>query len=151
MKWIFGTAMIFFGIAVFGLDGNLALNCRASDSRGRRVTALTNGDRTAKTGGEWGIYPKKEELAWLLFDFGKKEKFGSVIIQWHSQFAKEYALQISDDAKTFRIVLEKNNGKGRLEAFGFPTAEGRFLRLLLKKPGTKFNGFFIHEVEIYRD
>ena len=70
-----------------------------------------------------------EDGAWIQFDFGTPTAIGYLQLQWENAYGKEYALQTSDDGRTWTQVRYVTNGKGGTEEFFNLGLNARYLRL----------------------
>jgi hypothetical protein len=100
---------------------------------GRRETAW----RKARAGGE---------TPWLRLDFGTSRELGGVVVTFEpGREARDFSVQLSDDAARWRSVREVT-GNGRTTSWiSFPEAEARYLRLLIRRGGKQGTG--VGEVE----
>ncbi|MCL2487860.1 MAG: carbohydrate-binding protein [Oscillospiraceae bacterium] len=85
---------------------------------------------------------------WVYVDLGGKSKFDKVTLHWpDSDYARQYELQISDDAKSWSTVFTKNNGGGGVEACGFAEKEAVYVRLLCKQ--SNGSAYALSELEVW--
>ena len=86
-----------------------------------------------------------EDGAWIQFDFGAPTPIGYLQLQWENAYGKEYALQTSDDGRTWTQVRYVNNGKGGTEEFFNLGVNARYLRLQGVARATQY-GYSLLEV-----
>ncbi len=84
---------------------------------------------------------------WIYIDFGSKTKFTTVRLNWEYAYATNYALQVSDDAISWKNIYETTDGKGSLEIINNLDAESRFLKIDLRKR-VAWNGYSLWEIEV---
>lgn len=87
---------------------------------------------------------------WIYVDLGKKEKIQTVVVKWEAAFAKEYLLEVSNDAKTWKTVHTVTDSKGGTEKISIKPVTARYVRINGIKRATEF-GYSIFEIEIYGD
>lgn len=87
-----------------------------------------------------------EDGAWIQFDLGVKTQVGYMKLNWENAYGKEYALQVSDDGKTWQQLRYVANGKGGVEEFYNLGANARFIRLQGVARGTQY-GYSLFEVQ----
>ncbi len=86
---------------------------------------------------------------WLYVDLGSVQPVGTVVLRWESAFAKEYHIDLSDDAKTWTPVVEIKDGRGDNDTLDLPeNSRGRYVRLSAVKRGTPW-GISLWEMEVY--
>ena len=120
---------------------------------GRRVEASSElGDNKKNrindgaSGSRWeSAYSDGE---WLYVDLGESQSLSDVVVKWEAAYAKEYALEVSDDAKTWRTIYEQHEGAGGTERIACGDVKARFVKLNCIKRATMF-GFSIFELEVY--
>jgi hypothetical protein len=85
---------------------------------------------------------------WIYVDLGRKEKIQTVVLKWEVACAKEYQLQISDDARKWQTVHATVDGKGGTEEISLKSLTARYVRLYGIKRATQY-GYSIYEIEVY--
>jgi hypothetical protein len=83
---------------------------------------------------------------WIYVDLGKSQSFKRVQLYWEAAFAQSFALQVSEDAKTWTTFYSTDKGTGGLQTIDAP-ATGRYVRLLMTKRGTQY-GYSLWEFAI---
>ncbi|MBK84356.1 MAG: di-heme oxidoredictase family protein [Pseudomonadota bacterium] len=82
---------------------------------------------------------------WIYFDFGNNVHFSNLDIHWEGAYAKEYAIQVSDNSIDWTTAKTITNSDGGFD--GVPlSADGRFLRIKGIKRATGY-GYSIFEIE----
>jgi hypothetical protein len=65
---------------------------------------------------------------WTGLDFLESREYGGLVIDWESD-AHTYAVEISDDGKTWTVLRKVENGNGGRDYLYLPETESRYLRL----------------------
>ncbi|MFS2002458.1 di-heme oxidoredictase family protein [Duganella sp. CT11-25] len=97
-----------------------------------------------KTNTRWGS--QSEDGAWIQFDFGVKTQVGYMKLLWENAYGKEYALNVSDDGKTWSQVRYVSGGQGGTEEFYNLGVNARYIRLQGVARATQY-GYSLFEVE----
>jgi CxxC motif-containing protein (DUF1111 family) len=87
----------------------------------------------------------QDDEAWIQFDFGAKTALGYLNLTWENAHGKEYALQGSDDGKTWYQIRYVTGGKGGTEEFFNLNANVRYVRLQGVARATQY-GYSLFEV-----
>jgi beta-glucanase (GH16 family) len=85
---------------------------------------------------------------WIQLDLGKKSRIKAIRLTWEVAFAKEYEIQVSDDAKIWKTIYATKHGPGSVDEITGLDAEARYLRVYGKKRGTEF-GYSLWELEVF--
>lgn len=90
---------------------------------------------------------------YLQYDFGNRRQerapLAGGVIRWGDDFARAWAIQVSDDGRDWRTVKEENSGRGRIEKFELQgPVSARFVRLLCLK-SARGKGFAVNELVVY--
>ncbi|MBN2163136.1 MAG: discoidin domain-containing protein [Pontiellaceae bacterium] len=85
---------------------------------------------------------------WIYVDLGKREKFSQVELEWEAAFAKEYRIQTSNDARTWRDAVHKTDGAGGSELVTFKPVSARYVRMLGIRRATKY-GYSLWNMAVY--
>ncbi|MFZ2237342.1 MAG: discoidin domain-containing protein [Dokdonella sp.] len=68
----------------------------------------------------------------LKLDFGQSREFGGIVLHWVPQeFATTYRVELSDDAKAWRIVRSVSHGNGGDDPLMLTESDARYLRLVV--------------------
>lgn len=81
---------------------------------------------------------KNSDVQWLAVDLGGQKSIGQVRLTWATDrfapsFAREYAIQVSDDGQSWTDVFKTVAGHGGVETDNFSTASARWVRLFCTK------------------
>ncbi|MGC8652945.1 MAG: discoidin domain-containing protein [Candidatus Kryptoniota bacterium] len=72
---------------------------------------------------------------WLLLDCQSLREVGGITIDWHgSQFAENYAVELSDNGKMWSIAYRVDGGNGGVDNIYLPETLTRFIKLVFLKP-----------------
>jgi CxxC motif-containing protein (DUF1111 family) len=100
----------------------------------------------ANDGTRWGSGFSDTE--WLTLDFGQSQAISRVNIKWENAHATEYALQVSDDNKTWTALKHVSGSVGGVEDLSGLNGQGRYLRMQGIKRSTNY-GYSIFEIVAY--
>ncbi|MET0322946.1 MAG: di-heme oxidoredictase family protein [Duganella sp.] len=87
-----------------------------------------------------------QDGAWIQFDFGAKTAVGYLKLQWENAYAKQYALQVSDDGVNWSQLRYQANGQGGVEEYFNLGAYARYLRVQGVARATQY-GYSLFEAE----
>jgi len=129
--------------------GNLAhyygVSAHSSSNEPRYLTAspslVIDGDKITRWSSNY------VDAAWIYLDLGDSYSLDRVRLLWDGAFAAQYELQLSSDARSWKIVASRE-GQGATEEIRFPPSRGRYVRLLANKRATRY-GYSLHEFEVY--
>jgi hypothetical protein len=83
----------------------------------------------------------------LTFDFTAPRELGGLLVDWGTNAARDYDVEISDDASSWTIAHKVRDGNGGRDFIPLPDTETRYLRLhLLRSIGS--TGYALREVTI---
>lgn len=126
--------------------GNLALGQTASASRqesGYEAAKAVDGSLSSR----W--WAKSDSTQWLQVDLGASYNLSKVVINWHSDYAREYRVLLSSDGRNWTTVKEMKDRRGGREEVTFSSRNGRYVRIECRKAGSS-NGYSIYELEVYQ-
>jgi|HubBroStandDraft_1064217.scaffolds.fasta_scaffold01926_4 hypothetical protein len=136
-----------------GNGGNLALmrpvtvSSTESENGGVNVASkAVDGDYTTRWSSEWNIDP-----SWIYVDLGADQCVNQVKVTWEWSYAKEYQIQVSDDAVNWTTTYSGSNsfsGDDGVTDVTFTAAAGRYLRLFCTQRATTY-GYSLYELEVY--
>lgn len=67
---------------------------------------------------------------WWQVDFGRKQRFGGIVIQWPDDLpARTFHMEISDDGRMWSSIYQATRALGKLTHIATPQAETRHLRI----------------------
>ena len=85
---------------------------------------------------------------WIYVDLGKKEKIEHVVLKWETARAKEYEIQVSNDAKKWKTVYTNKDGQGSTDEIKLSPVTARYVKMAGVSRATDF-GYSLYEFEIY--
>ncbi len=109
------------------------------------------GDRRVQVGGPYSFTSAWMSAGcgeeWVYVDLGTRCEFDRVALYWIAP-AAEGAIQVSDDAQTWRD-LRPLSGNGTVDDIKLSSpARGRYVRVLMTRP-TSAEGYLLSEIEVY--
>jgi hypothetical protein len=109
------------------------------------------GDRRVQVGGPYSFTSAWMSAGcgeeWVYVDLGTRCEFDRITLHWIAP-AAEGAIQVSDDAQTWRD-LRPLSGNGMVEDIKLSSsARGRYVRVLMTRP-TSADGYLLSELEVY--
>ncbi len=109
-----------------------------------QAKSATDGNPSSRwASGNWGVDPQ-----WIRVDLGAVKTIGRVTVDWEGAFAKDYAIQVSNDANTWTTVKSTGAGDGGLDTAMLDATQARWVRVLCTQRGTKY-GYSIFELGVY--
>jgi hypothetical protein len=85
---------------------------------------------------------------WIYVDLGRPQAIAKVRLNWEEAYAREYKLQVSDDAKTWRDVAHITDGQGGEDVRTFAPVTARYLRVLGLQRATEY-GYSLWELAVF--
>ena len=86
---------------------------------------------------------------WIAVDLGDTYTLEAVRLVWEAAYGKEYAIQVSEDARTWKTVYVSEIGTGGIEEVTLPTGIiGRHVRMYGTARATSY-GYSLYEFEVY--
>ena len=128
-------------------------------ARARPVTAsssVTVGDTTyaaayAVDGNIWTRWSSEfSDSQWIAIDLGRSTRISRVELVWEAAYGKAYAIQVSDDGRTWKTVHRTEAGRGDIETIRFLPVEARWVRMLGSKRGSPTGGYSLYEFKVFR-
>ncbi|HKT01026.1 MAG TPA: family 16 glycosylhydrolase [Rugosimonospora sp.] len=86
--------------------------------------------------------------AWLSVDLGAPSTVDRVVLQWGSDYASGYELQVSPDGHGWSTVFRQTRGTGLLESLPV-RGSGRYVRLYATRSATGAGGYSLWEFQVY--
>lgn len=86
---------------------------------------------------------------WLRVDLKESYNLSKVAINWHSDNARSYQVQVSSDGSNWTTVKDVTSGRGGREEVTFSNRTGRYLRIECRSANSS-NGYAINELEVYQ-
>ncbi|HRU63938.1 MAG TPA: discoidin domain-containing protein, partial [Paludibacteraceae bacterium] len=105
---------------------NLALGKKAfasSSTKNMDAALITDG----ASGSRWES--EYNDPQWIYVDLGKKQKIESVVLKWEAAHAKEYELQVSNDANNWTTIYKQQDSKGGTETIKIKPVSAQFVKL----------------------
>jgi mannan endo-1,4-beta-mannosidase len=84
---------------------------------------------------------------YIYVDLEKEHKIGSVYIEWETAHARQYKIQVSNDAKAWTDVFTEYNGDGGLDEIEL-SVTARYVRIYCMQRATEW-GHSIYEFQVY--
>lgn len=88
------------------------------------------------------------ENEWIYVDLGANYDISKVILNWEGSGAKEYKIQISNDAKEWKDVTHVSDGNGGIDEFTYKDMTARYVKMQGIVPGGIY-GYSLWEFEVY--
>lgn len=98
------------------------------------------------TNTRWGSRFTDDE--YIVLDFGKSELITRVNIVWEAAHAREYLLQVSEDASTWTTIKTVTDSAGGTEDLSGFAGQGRYLRMQGVKRAGGY-GYSIEEIQAF--
>ncbi|EGT3617277.1 glycosyl hydrolase family 20, partial [Clostridium perfringens] len=87
---------------------------------------------------------------WIYIDFENPTTFDQVDILWDGAYSKNYKLEVSDDAETWKEVYTTSEGKGNQESINLEEdITANYLRVSCEDTAHEWGNVSIYEVEVY--
>lgn len=93
-------------------------------------------------------WARSTSTQWLQVDLGNSYNLNRVVINWYSDYARAYRVQVSGNGTTWTTVKDVTNGRGGREEQSLTSTSARFVRIECRTANGS-NGFAITELEIY--
>jgi hypothetical protein len=90
----------------------------------------------------------RKDGEWIYVDLGSRIDVSRVVINWEAAFAKNYSIDVSDDAKIWLTVYMANANADTRNEINLVHPVGRYLRISCLVRATSY-GFSIFELEVY--
>jgi hypothetical protein len=127
-------------------DGILGvLSNEVIDTGGTSASNPTYGQMIpGKVNSEW--ISASGGVQWVYLDLGAVTSLGSIKVYWGANYAVDYDIQVSDDAKTWETVARATGAADSAVGTELPACAGRYLRILCKTSSGA--NYIIREVEV---
>ncbi len=107
-----------------------------------------DGDRKTRWSSDY-FNDSVPDNAWIYVDLGQKTTVKTVLIYWEDAFAKDFNIEVSDDANSWTTVAKIDNNKSKNVTVNLDKpVETRYVKIDCKKRFTQY-GYSIFEIEIY--
>ena len=127
-------------------DINLAVHrpatASSTESSSLGAAKAFDGDTTTRWGSKEGSDPQ-----WISVDLGASATIHQIKLSWEAAYGKAYAIQTSDDAKTWTTISSTTSGHGGNETLSV-NGHGRYVRMYGTKRGTSY-GYSLYEFGVY--
>lgn len=120
------------------------VSCRSSSNEAADIEAPCAIDRNFFT--RWSSGWTDDE--WLALDLGAPHLVSGVTIFWEIAWAKEYAIELSTDGKTWQRAARVNSGAVGVESVQFKPTRARFVRFHGLMRGTDW-GYSFWEIIVH--
>lgn len=94
-------------------------------------------------------WARSTSTQWLRVDLMGSYNLNKVVINWHSDYARSYLVQVSSDGSNWTTVKDVTSGRGGREEVTFSSRNGRYLRIECRSASSS-NGYAISELEVYQ-
>lgn len=88
------------------------------------------------------------DLQWIAVDLGLMKDLSRVRLQWNTNYASAYVLQISSDGTNWTGLYSTNSGMGGIEDI-LVSGRGRYVRVYATTQAVPGTGYSISEFEVY--
>ena len=85
---------------------------------------------------------------WISVDLGVTRDLSRVRLNWNTNYASSYAIQISPDGTNWTAIFNTNNDVGGIEDI-LVSGRGRYVRVYGTVAGSPGNGYSLSELEVY--
>jgi beta-glucosidase len=113
----------------------------ASSETGSAPTAVDGDSTTA-----WNS--AASEPQWFMVDFGLMKDLSRIRLQWNTNYASAYTIQLSPDASTWTTIYTNTNGQGGLEDL-LVNGRGRYVRVVGTQAAIPGAGYGLQEFGAY--
>lgn len=138
------TATHCFTIPFYKNPENIAQNKTvvASSSENGRPEEVTDGDEYTR----WASQSNDNE--WIYIDLGQETNVYGVGVNWEAAFGKEYKIQLSHDAQTWKDVSHITDGKEGKRDIYFDDETARYVKIQGIRRGSGW-GYSLWEFKVY--
>ena len=88
-----------------------------------------------------------QDSQWLKVDLGRVKNIGRVKLDWDTEYARSYRLELSSDGINWTTLYTMTAGDGGIDDLAV-LGSGRYLRLYCTERGTSA-GYSLWEMEIF--
>jgi hypothetical protein len=126
--------------------GNLALGKTASASRQESGYEAAKAVDSSLTSRWWA---RSTATQWLRVDLGTSTSVSKVVIDWHSDYARDFSIQVSTDGSNWTTAKSVTSAGGGTQTHTFSARNARYVRINCTR-AYSFNGYSIEELEVYQ-
>lgn len=101
----------------------------------------TDGNLSTRWATDWS------DPQWIEVDLGKVTTINHIQLVWESAYGKSYAIQVSNDGKTWTPIYSTTTGSGGVDDFNV-SGSGQYVRMYGTQRGTTY-GYSLWEFGIY--
>jgi len=83
-------------------------------------------------------------------DFGQRIAVSEVVLGWETAYARDYQVQVSDDAVAWTTIRAITDGNGGIDDLTGLAGIGRYLRIYGTKRGTEW-GYSLWSLQVFGD
>lgn len=134
-----------------GMD-NLARGAKTTASstskHGEPPEAAIDGDPNSM----WWSDKDQPDPQWLMVDLGAERAVGGVSVAWWKAYAKNYTVEVSTDATSWREVARvegRSNWLGDMDIFHFEPTPARYVRVHCTAPAVTWQDYTVYELGVY--
>ncbi|MGL1886738.1 MAG: discoidin domain-containing protein [Reichenbachiella sp.] len=84
---------------------------------------------------------------WIYIDLGTVKQFSGVSIEWEAAYAKQYSIEISDDAQEWHEIHNESQGKGGNDIIALGSQNAQYIRLHCKERSGEY-GYSLFELSV---
>lgn len=85
---------------------------------------------------------------WIEIDFQEVTDFNFIALDWNSNFARSYEIQVSDDQQNWTTILTDNSGSGKQKAIALETTQSTHYLRIVMTGNNDANGYMLDELEV---
>lgn len=125
-----------------------AATASSTSKHGEPASAAVDGDPTTM----WWSDKAKPDPQWLAVDLGAERDVGGVAVTWWKAYAKNTAVEVSTDGKTWTKAAERRGKKifhGDSDILRFQPVRARHVRLGLRDRAVTWQAFTVFEFRVY--
>ena len=86
---------------------------------------------------------------WIVVDLGSSTPVGAVELEWDSNYATSYSIQISNDNSAWMTVFSTTSGDGGNDTIAFTTATARYVRMDSTAWSSASQRNWLKEIEVF--
>jgi subtilisin family serine protease len=132
---------------------NLALNSPVTVSSfqdgDHRGDMAVDGDRATAWQTEKATGKHKLPAEWIRADLGASKSIGKLVLEWDSNYATSYAIQVSEDDSAWLTVYATDNGDGGNDTITFGPTTARYVRMESTAWSNSNRRAWLSEFEVY--
>jgi hypothetical protein len=137
----------------FDTSRDLALGktATASSDDGTNVAGNVTAPTTYQNYTQFRWESAASDPQWIMVDLGAQKEINRVILKWHTDYAKEFKIQVSTDGAAWTDVFSTSIGAAySVTDEIFKTTTARYVRMLGAQRGTQ-NGYSLFSFMVLKD